>query len=293
MSNRSFGLIVAAMAVPVMAALMSVHVVAQGGRARVAPIDPNFQAPHTPWGDPDLRGAWGQRNNITTYSLQAGKDDREEHTRIGGQAPAMGKPIVDPPDGKVPYQPWAAAHAQFLWEQHRHPTKPEWLDPVARGFLEGVPRINLQGGFEIQQYPGYVVFVFDYGHTYRVVPVDGRPHPAVRLKTWMGDSRGHWDGNTLVIDVTNLNDQSWMDIVGTFHSDALRLTERWSFVGTDRIDYEVTIVDPAVYTKPWKMAWNMGRNPLDEHWENAVWEGNRLGGLGPEFWGGAKAHDYK
>ena len=189
MNNRSFALTAVAMAVLLMASLVPVHVVAQGGRARVEPIDPNFTPPRTSWGDPDLRGAWGQRNNITTYSLQAGADDRAEHTRIGGQATAMGKPIVDPPDGKVPYVPWADEHAKFLLDQHRHPAKPQWLDPVTRGFLEGVPRINLQGGFEIQQYPGYVVFLFDYGHTYRVVPVDGRPHPSANVKTWMGDSR--------------------------------------------------------------------------------------------------------
>jgi hypothetical protein len=91
----------------------------------------------------------------------------------------------------------------------------------------------------------------------------------------MGDSRGHWEGNTLVVDVTNNNDQTWFDIVGSFHSDALHVVERWTFVDPDRIDYEVTIDDPEVFARPWKMAWNFGRNKPEEQWESAVWEGNR------------------
>jgi hypothetical protein len=138
-----------------------------------------------------------------------------------------------------------------------------------------VPRINLQGGFQILQPPGQVVLVHDYSHTYRVIPLDSRPHLGKDIKLWMGDSRGHWEGNTLVVDVTNNNDQTWFDIVGSFHSDALHMVERWTFVNRDRIDYEVTIDDPEVFTRPWKMAWTFGRNPGEEPWESAVWEGNR------------------
>ena len=114
----------------------------------------------------------------------------------------------------------------------------------------------------------------DYGHTYRTIPLDGRPHLGENIKLWMGDSRGHWEGNTLVVDVTNNNDQTWFDIVGSFHSDALHTVERWTFVSPDKIDFEVTIEDPKVFTRPWKMAWNFGRNKAEEQWENAVWEGN-------------------
>ena len=93
----------------------------------------------------------------------------------------------------------------------------------------------------------------------------------------MGDSRGHWEGNTLVIDVTNHNDQAWFDQVGSFHSTALRVTERWTLVGPDRIDYEVVIDDPKVFTQPWKMRMNYARNTdaTYEQMESAVWEGNR------------------
>ena len=276
------------MSTRLVASLMALATV--GAASVLAPADAAGQAPQgtkaaatwvpprTQDGQPDIRGYWSQRNNITTYSLQEGVADRAEHIRMSGQAPALGHAIKDPADEKIPYQPWAAKKAALHKDEHRHPSKPEYLDPVSRGFLEGVPRINLQGGFQIIQRPGHVVILYDYGHTYRVFP-DGRPHLGQNVKLWMGDSRGHWEGNTLVVDVTNNNDQTWFDIVGSFHSDALHMVERWTYVAADRIDYEVTIEDPKVYTRPWKMAWNYGRNPPEEQWEQAVWEGNHAAGV--------------
>ena len=176
---------------------------------------------------------------MTTYSLQDGEGARAEHVRITGQRAATGRPIIDPPSGLIPYQPWAAKEAQFLYDEHQGAHRPENLDPVARGFMEGTPRINLQTGFQILQTPGQVVFLYEYGHHFRVVPIDGRPHLDKDVLLWMGDSRGRWEGNTLVIDVTNHNDQTWFDQVASFHSTALHVTERWTMVGSDRIDYEV------------------------------------------------------
>ena len=170
---------------------------------------------------------------------------------------------------------WAAKYAAFLHEQHRNPSKPQYLDPVSRGFQDGVPRINYQGAFHIQQFPNTVVITYDYHHSYRVIPLDNRPHPPANVKLWMGDSRGHWENNTLVIDVANNNDQTWFDIVGSFHSDALHLVERWSITAPDHIVYIVTIEDPRVYTQPWKLRVDYRRQPLEEQWESAVWEGNR------------------
>lgn len=311
MSNRFFGLMIAMATVVAVLALAPVPVAGQAppprkASARLRPPHPThygvaspklqrrrasldvarqsevgqataaktWDPPRTPDGQPNIQGSWGQRDNITTYSLQAGVEDRAEHIGITGQAAATGHPIKDPPD-KIPYQPWAAAKAKLHYEEHWRPSKPEYLDPVVRGFLEGVPRINLQGGFQIIQPPGQVVLVHDYSHTYRVIPLDGRPHLGKDVKLWMGDSRGHWEGNTLVVDVTNNNDQTWFDIVGSFHSDALHMVERWTFVSPDKIEYDVTIDDPEVFTRPWKMAWTYGRNQGEEPWESAVWEGNR------------------
>jgi hypothetical protein len=228
-------------------------------------------------GQPDVQGYWGQRNNTTTYSLERGDEDRREHTRITGQRAATGKPIVDPPSGLIPYQPWAKDKYEFLLSVHTGPERVEDLDPVARGFMEGTPRINLQTGFQILQPPGYVVFLYEYGHHFRVVPLDNRPHLSENIKLWMGDSRGHWEGRTLVIDVTNHNDQTWFDQVGAFHSTGLHVVERWTFAAQDALDYEATIEDPSVFTQPWKIGMNYVRNKEEgyEQMESAVWEGNR------------------
>jgi len=234
-----------------------------------------FDPPKTSTGQPDIQGFWTERSDITTYSIQAGAIDREEHTRIGGQATQFGRPIVDPPDGMIPYQPWAAERAKFHNAQHVAPDKPEFLDPGSRCFLEGVPRIMYQGGFRLLQYPTYIVMMFDYAHHYRVVYLDDRPAPGDKLKLWMGYSKGHWEGNTLVVDVTNNNDKTWFDIVGSFHSDEMRITERWTFASADKIDYEATITDPKVYTQPWKLAMVLERTKGQEMWENAVCEGNK------------------
>jgi hypothetical protein len=121
-----------------------------------------------------------------------------------------------------------------------------------------------------------------------VVPLDNSPHVGEKIKLWMGDSRGRWEGNTLVVDVANNTDQTWFDIVGSFHSDALHMSERWTLTAPDHLAYIVTLEDPTVYARPWKLRIDYRRQPVDEMWESAVWEGNKLGGLSQEFWGGAK-----
>jgi len=231
----------------------------------------------TPDGQPDIQGYWNQRNNVTTYSLERGDEDRREHNSITGQRAAMGKPIVDPPSGLIPYQPWAEKKYQYLLGVHKGPTRIQDLDPVARGFMEGTPRINLQTGFQIIQAPGRLVFLYEYGHHFRSIPLDGRPHLPADMKLWMGDSRGHWEGHTLVVDVTNNNDQTWLDQVGAIHGSAMHVTERWTISSPNQLDYEATIDEPSVYTQPWKLGMNYGRNrdKTYEQMESAVWEGNR------------------
>jgi hypothetical protein len=231
--------------------------------------------PRTADGQPDIQGYWSQRSDITTYSIQAGAIDREEHTRIGGQATQHGRPIIDPPDGKIPYQPWAAKQAEMHRAQHLKPSRPDLFDPVSRCFMEGVPRINYQGNMRIIQTPQYIAILHEFGHHYRVIYLDGRPTIGNTLKLWMGDSRGRWEGNTLVVEVSNHNARTWFDIVGSFHSDAMRVVERWTFADPKRIDYVATIEDPKVYTQPWKLAITLGRNEPQEQWESAVCEGNK------------------
>jgi hypothetical protein len=107
--------------------------------------------------------------------------------------------------------------------------------------------------------------------------MDGRPHVTPDLRLWMGDSRGRWEGNTLVVDVTNFDDRTWLDSHGSFHSDALHVVERWTIAAADRIDYEATLEDAKMFTRPWKIAFTINRNtaPGYEYYEDARLEGER------------------
>ena len=186
------------------------------------PAEPRWDPPRTPDGQPDIQGYWGQRSDITTYSIQAGFEDRDEHTRIGGQAPQKGKPIIDPADGEDSLSAVGGGEGRSFTTPNTKPSKPENFDPVSRCFQEGVPRINYQGNMRIIQTPKYITILHEFGHHYRVIYLDGRPALGDTLKLWMGDSRGRWEGNTLVVEVTNHNDKTWFDIVGSFHSDAMK-----------------------------------------------------------------------
>ena len=116
--------------------------------------------------------------------------------------------------------------------------------------LIGMPRFSF-GGQEIVQKPGSVIMLS--GNVYRVIPTDGRPHVSQSAKFYLGNSRGRWEGDTLVVEVTGLNGKHWFDSAGNFYSENTRLVERWRMVNANTIDYEVTIEDPTIYTRPWKM----------------------------------------
>jgi hypothetical protein len=122
------------------------------------------------------------------------------------------------------------------------------------------------------------VFVWDEYHVFRVVPVDGRPHVGANVKLWMGDARGRWEGSTLVVDTTNLNAKSRLDVVGDFFSDKAHIAERFIFVDANTMNYEATITDPDVFTRPWTMRAAQRRMPDDEFWEWGCHEGERDAG---------------
>jgi hypothetical protein len=108
--------------------------------------------------------------------------------------------------------------------------------------------------FEIVQTPKTIAIRYEFAHALRAIPMDGSGHPDGLPDTWMGDSRGHWEGNTLVVDVKNFNDQTWFDRAGNFHSDALHVVERYTLSDADHILYDATIEDPKVFSRPWKMS---------------------------------------
>ena len=135
-----------------------------------------------------------------------------------------------------------------------------WIPITEKPPPSGLVLASTKIDVHILQYPGYVLFEHEGGHVFRIIPLDDRPHLGSSLKLWMGDSRGHWEGNTLVVDVTHFNDQTWFDRVGNYHSDALHVIERYTRTDADHILYEATIEDPKVFVRPWKMSMTLYRH---------------------------------
>ena len=194
--------------------------------------------------------------------------------------------VADPPSARVPWQDWAFQKKKYLSE---HPyEKREFFDSRIRCLPAGTPRgffWSFYNGWQILQPPGHVVILYEHNHLYRVIPLDGSPHPGDDIQLWMGDSRGHWEGNTLVIDVTNFTDKTWVIgelggegiHIGSFHSPDLHVVERLTIADADNIDYEVTIEDPNVFTQPWTMRYRAFTRAPDDYvlFEYACHEGNR------------------
>lgn len=204
----------------------------------------SYRPARTADGQPDMQGFW--------RGPAYGTENIEEHPKTddddGGKSL-----IVDPRDGKIPYQPWAKA----LQLENR--TK--YIEPNVPCFPSGVPRsMYVPTQIEILQSSDNVLILFERAHTYRIIPTTSRPPAGSRINMWMGDSRGRWDGNTLVVDVANHNAKTWFDQAGNFHSPAARMVERFTQIDPDTIHYQVTIDDARVYTRPWTMAFPLRRN---------------------------------
>jgi hypothetical protein len=114
--------------------------------------------------------------------------------------------------------------------------------------------------FQIVHSPNQVTILYEYVHAVRHIFMSGSPHPGGHIDWWMGDSRGRWEGDTLVVDVIHFDDRTWFDRAGNFHSDALHVVERYTPIDLDHINYEVTIEDPKVFTRPWKMSMPLYRH---------------------------------
>ncbi len=220
-----------------------------------------------PDGKPDLQGAWLQRtigNSMSMYSIES----TPGHPKTS--IPRTAGIVVDPPDGVIPYQPWARQKEIDLSENHMVE------ESDAHCLLGGVPhQMYTPFGMRILQPPGYVVMTWEFMHAYRIIPLDGRPHVAQNVKLFEGDSRGHWEGDTLVVDVTNQVGRTWLDQSANIHSDAIHVVERITPVDSNNLSYEATIDDSKAYTKPWKIAFSYSRilDPKFEHLEFACIEG--------------------
>ena len=259
-------LVVAGAFSAVHAAPQSASLGPQSGAAAV------WNGPRTPDGQPDIQGTWDAAGVAleTQHNIEEGSD--LEHIKIQGQKYAPSNAIVDPPTKRIPYTADFAAKRKVNLDNRYNPD-PKKRDPVTSCFLPGVPRMGYQGEIRIVQSPGYVVM---FGEGTRIIPLDNRPRLGDKVKLWMGDSRGRWEGTTLVIESTNHNDKTWFDRSGNIHSDALHVVERWTFVDASTARYEATIEDAKAFTKPWKMAWTFTRDKEpEEPWEEACYEGNR------------------
>lgn len=246
-----------------------------------------WDPPRTPDGQPDIRGQWravpGGTHDITAVVTGEGIFRDLLAQQEGRPIAPRPSRVIDPPDGRIPYQPWAAQKQREIQQSADHPTERRHIDPYNRCLPGGVPRDAFPVPFRFYQTPGYVIFLGTQRNPSRVIPLDGRPHIADTIKLWMGSSRGRWEGNTLVIDVRNQNGKGRLDMVGNFATDAVRVIERWTLVDPTTLEYTATIEDPGAYTRPWTIAARFEKQrerpdaePYDrEFWTDYCHEGER------------------
>jgi hypothetical protein len=236
---------------------------------------PRPSVQQTPDGQPDIQGYWSVRGGGVPFqhSIETGTDP--DHAAIQRQAIRSAGIVVDPPDGRIPYQPWALERKQRIYANRNNP-RPAEIDPVALCFPPGLPRAYYMSGFQILQRRGEVTILYESAHIHRTIPIDGGPHAGPGIRLWMGDSRGRWEGNTLVVDVRNFNGRAWFDWSGNFSTDALHILESLRLVNAGTIEYEAVVQDPKAYTRPWRVAMTFLRSTRGaEMLEDACYEGNR------------------
>ena len=214
---------------------------------------------------PNLHGLW-QALTEANWDIQAHAAQPGPPQFGALYAEPAGPGIVE--GNEIPYQPWAMAKKKENFEKrltrvNTDGVRLEPLDPEAKCYLPGVPRANyMPFPFEIIQGDKKILVAYEFASASRLITLD-KAGPAP-VESYMGWSNGRWDGDTLVVDVTGLNDKTWFDRAGNFHSDALHVVERWTPAGPDVLQYEATIEDPKVFTRPWKMTFPLYRR-LDRH----------------------------
>lgn len=229
-----------------------------------------------PDGQPDISGDWSNtianHNNFTDPQGGIPGDPAVRNRTLGPRDERAPSRVSDPSDGQLPYQDWARAKQQEFAVGFFNATRPEYIEPLARCAPAGIPKSLYWHGYEIRQYPGYVVFLFNSG--WRIVYLDDKSHhlPA-NFKLWNGDSRGHWEGNTLVVDVSNLNSKARFGRTGDFASENVHIQERYIFsLDNKRYNYIATFTDPSVFTRPFTVTiparrWSVDDKPNGWHYE--------------------------
>lgn|SRR5690606_303379 len=193
--------------------------------------------PRTGEGRPDFSGIW--------QTLSAADSGLEPHGARKDAPPAPG--IVT--GGLIPYQDWALEKRDQNFAQRAS------ADPALQCFTPGTPRgIYYPEPFQILQRPTDLTLLFQHSYRARTIHTNGSVHPEGGIGFWFGDSRASWEGDTLVVDVVDFNDQTWLDSAGNFHGNNLHVVERWSFIDENTLQYEATLEDPDVYTRPWDIS---------------------------------------
>jgi hypothetical protein len=273
-------------------------------------VSNKWTVPRTPWGDPDLKGLWpsidmqgtpyerppelagtavlGDAEFKARASAQSARPRGWGETGIPSRQASL---IVEPADGRLPpltaegQRRYGAARSTYYLDfpdavVHHPFDNFEDLGPydrcITRGVLASMMPTAYNMGNEIFQIPGYVIIRNEMIHETRSIPLDGRPHVGARIRQYMGDSRGHWDGDTLVIETTNFNGKVGMTRNGNTAptSAELRLVERLTRTDADTMQYEATVTDPRTWVRPWKVALPFKRHPDYGMFEYACHEGN-------------------
>lgn len=266
--------------------------------------------PKTAWGDPDLTGLWpitdlngtplqrpagfGDRRLLTEEEYAARQSQIEttrERTASAwaeiGQANRLTSLVVEPTNGRLPPMTEEgrrrSAGMTSTWSDMIF-AGVEDMNPLDRCMTRGLPAsmfpFMYNSGIQILQAPGYVVIRLEMIHETRIVPVDGRPPLSPAIRHWLGEPRGRWEGNTLIVETTNFNSRTPMTIAGPGGggiptSESLRVTERFTRVADDTIEYEILTEDPVVMISPWKAAFPLTRDPTYYLFEYGCHEGNQ------------------
>ena len=286
--------------------------------AQTQPATVKWSAPRTPDGQPDLQGVWtnatltplerpaamGAKAFLTEQEaaaiekrtaerraasdkfgpLESGSYNRfwydDGTTVLSTRQTSL---VVDPADGRVPVRPSAEARRDHY--AARNGDSYEYMSPWDRCITRGIPGAMLPAGYnnayQIIQTPGYVTIVYEMIHDARIIPLNSKQPRSSRDQTWMGDPRGHWDGDTLVVETTNFNNKGWIAtsaaggrIKGIPHTEKLRVVERFTRISAEEISYSATIEDPDIYTRPWTVSFPLTAEPEYRMFEYACHEGN-------------------
>jgi hypothetical protein len=226
-------------------------------------------------GQPDISGDWsntaGNHNNFTDPQGGVPNDPQDRGRPLKPRSSRAQSRVSDPSDGELPYLPWARAKQLELQAGFFNNTRPEYVEPLARCAPAGIPKSFYWHGYEIRQYPGAVLFLFGSGS--RIVHLDQPDHLPSVVSLWQGDSRGHWEGNTLVVDVSNLNSKARLGRTGDFTTENVHVVERYIFdSGNRRYDYVATFTDPTAFSRPFTVTiparrWTVENAPNDWHYE--------------------------